>query len=784
MDLKVLATYGRMVASVLVAFAVLLIVTVARPQALWAAIPFAALWIAAPAVARWISVPPPLEDVEPISAANTSALRSISRRTWRFFERFVTADDRFLPPDNFQEDPKPVVAHRTSPTNIGLYLLSTLAARDMGWVGAQEVADRLEATLQTLGQLELYRGHFFNWYDTRRLVPLDPKYVSTVDSGNFAANLLVLGNGCREIIQEPFAASRPFAGVADALQLLREALEEIADTQRTHIVTRKQLANALDSLAALLEPVPAGARDWAARFLEIQERTQTVADIAQALAQELGAPVESELRVWADAARASLESHGRDARIVIPWLRLEPSEVLAMADRPQEQALEWVAIEPFFRHMPALVDVPDCCESAMRELAALRARLAGDSATNREVLQRIDALTMALSGAARDASALTRRLVAIAHASQSMFDAMDFTFLFDNSRKLFSIGFRGTDGTLDDNCYDLLASEARLASFIAIAKGDVPASHWFRLGRALTPVGRGLALISWSGSMFEYLMPALVMRSPANSMLSQTYEQVVARQIEYGEERSVPWGISESAFNARDIDFTYQYSGFGVPGLGLKRGLSEDLVIAPYATALAAMIDPAAAVQNFARLARAGAAGGYGFYESLDYTSSRLPEGKDVAVIRAFMAHHQGMSIIALADVLNAGVMRDRFHAEPIVRATELLLQERTPRDVLVARPRAEEVSAASKVRELIPPLVRRFSTPHDAIPRTQLLSNGRYSVMLTSAGSGYSRWRDLAITRWREDLTLRQLGPIHLSARRTIRQCLVRWLSARRRRS
>ena len=758
-DLNLLATYGRMVASVLVAFAVLLTVAVARPQALWAAIPFAALWVAAPAVARWVSIPPPIEDAEPISAADSRALRSIARRTWRFFERFVTADDRFLPPDNFQEDPKPVVAHRTSATNIGLYLLSTLAARDMGWLGALEVADRLEATLRTLGQLELYRGHFYNWYDTRRLVPLDPKYVSSVDSGNLAANLLVLGNGCREIVQEPFAASRPFVGIADALQLLREALEGIADTQRTHIVTRKQLANALDSLAASLEPVPAGARDWAARFLEIQDHAQTVADIAQALAQELGAPPESELRVWADAARASLESHARDARIMIPWLRLEPSEVVAMAERPQEHAPDWVAIEPFFRHMPALVDVPDCCESAARELATLRARLAADSATNREILQRIDALTLALNGSARDASALTRRLVAIAHSSQSMFDAMDFTFLFDNSRKLFSIGFRGTDGTLDDSCYDLLASEARLASFIAIAKGDVPASHWFRLGRALTPVGRGLALISWSGSMFEYLMPALVMRSPANSMLSQTYEQVVARQIEYGEERSVPWGISESAFNARDMDFTYQYSGFGVPGLGLKRGLSEDLVIAPYATALAAMVDPAAAVQNFARLARAGAAGSYGFYESLDYTSSRLPEGKDVAVIRAFMAHHQGMSIIALADVLNAGVMRDRFHSEPIVRATELLLQERTPRDVLVARPRAEEVTAASKVRELIPPLVRRFSTPHDAIPRTQLLSNGRYSVMLTSAGSGYSRWRDLAITRWREDLTLDNWG-------------------------
>ncbi len=374
------------------------------------------------------------------------------------------------------------MAHRTSPTNMGLYLLSTLAARDMGWLGAQELADRLEATLQTLSQLELYRGHFYNWYDTQRLVPLDPKYVSSVDSGNLAANFLVLGNGCREIIQEPFLVSRPFSGVGDAIHLLREALEGMADTQRTHTVTRKQLANALDSLAALLDPVPAGAREWAARFLDIRERAQTVADIAQALAQELGETADSEIRIWAEAVRAGLESHARDARIMIPWLRLEPSEVMAMAERPQEQAPEWVAIEPSFRHLPALADVPDRCESAVRELASLRERLAMDPATNRDLLQRMDALTQALNDSAREASALTRRLVAIAHSSQSMFDAMDFTFLFDNSRKLFSIGFRGADGALDDNCYDLLASEARLTSFIAIAKGDVPAAHWFRSG--------------------------------------------------------------------------------------------------------------------------------------------------------------------------------------------------------------------------------------------------------------------------------------------------------------
>src|SRR4029077_13064769 len=286
------------------------------------------------------------------------------------------------------------------------------------------------------------------------------------------------------------------------------------------------------------------------------------------------------------------------------------------------------------------------------------------------------------------------------------------------------------------------------------AKGDVPSSHWFRLARALTPVGRGSALISWSGSMFEYLMPALVMRAPAGSLLSQTYEQVVQRQIEYGEERGVAWGISESAYNSRDIDFTYQYSSFGVPGLGLKRGLSEDLVIAPYATALAAMIEPPAAVENLRRLAQAGGGGVYGFYEALDYTGTRLPEGKNVAVIRAYMAHHQGMTLVAATNVLNDGAMQTRFHAEAIVQATELLLQERTPRDVLVARPRSEEVSAAARVRELVPPVVRRFATPHDATPRTQLLSNGLYGVMLTAAGSGYSRWRDISITRWREDFT------------------------------
>src|SRR5437667_112845 len=331
---------------------------------------------------------------------------------------------------------------------------------------------------------------------------------------------------------------------------------------------------------------------------------------------------------------------------------------------------------------------------------------------------------------------------------------MDFTFLFDSARKLFSIGYRVSDGTLDPGRYDLLASEARLTSFLTIARGDVPVSHWFRLGRALTPVESDSVLVSWSGSMFEYLMPALVMRVPAGSLLAQTGELVVARQISYGAERGVPWGVSESSYNVRDLEMTYQYSNFGVPGLGLRFGLVDDVVIAPYATGLAAMIDPSAAVQNFLRLEEAGALGAYGFYEALDYTAQRRPEGTGVAIVRTYMAHHQGMVIVAIANVLHDGAMRARFHAEPIVQATELLLQDRTPRDVAVTRPRRDEVSGVADVRELAPAVVRRFTSPHAATPRTHLLSNGRYAVMMTAAGSGYSRWKSLAVTRWRDDVT------------------------------
>jgi cyclic beta-1,2-glucan synthetase len=389
-----------------------------------------------------------------------------------------------------------------------------------------------------------------------------------------------------------------------------------------------------------------------------------------------------------------------------------------------------------------------------------------DDKSDAELFCWVEAARAAIVSHRQDLVALTeagprlgQRLSALGDAARAMALAMDFGFLLDPDRKLLSIGYIPAEGALDQNCYDLLASEARLASFVAIAKGDIPARHWFHLGHAVSEVGKGAALTSWSGSMFEYLMPSLVMQAPVGSLLDRTNQTVVRRQIEYGAELGVPWGISESAFNARDLEFTYQYSNFGVPGLGLKRGLGDAIVVAPYATALAAMVDPYMAVRNFEQLEAVGGRGRYGFYEALDFTPARTPDGKGPAIVRAFMAHHQGMSIVALADAVLGGLMRTRFHADPAVQATELLLQERMPRDVAPTPRWAVEATGAVRIQEIEPQIGRRLTSAHDAVPATHLLSNGRYTVMITAAGSGYSRWRDQAVTRWREDVTCDDWG-------------------------
>jgi cyclic beta-1,2-glucan synthetase len=669
------AFYRLMGTSVALSLLAAVALVAAASPALPAALPLLALWIGAPAVAHQLSRVRRVDPGLGLAAEHVRSLRAHARRTWSFFTTFVGEADHWLPPDNFQESPVPVVAHRTSPTNVGLYLLSVTAARDFGWITTADAASRLEATLDTVERLEHCRGHLLNWYDTRDLRPLEPKYVSTVDSGNLAGHLVAVGEACREWaagaqLPHPCTPAAWRAGIGDAVGLAADALARLPD-EPTAGGTRAQLAAALAALAQGLHHGDALHPSPAARLAELATTADTAHDLAQVLADESAGDGAAGVLEWIGAARACVDSHRR-----------------------------------------------------------------------------------ALHATAAETRALAARLLALHRRAEVHVAAMDFAFLLEPQRRLLAIGYRVADAALDASHYDLLASEARLASFVAIAKGDVPVSHWFRLGRAATRVRGGAVLRSWSGSLFEYLMPSLVLREPASGLLAHTNRLVVRRQIEYGAELGVPWGISESAYNVRDLDLTYQYSSFGVPGLGQKRGLDDDTVIAPYATALASMVDPLAAIANYARIAAAGGEGRHGGYDALDYTPSRRPPGSRVAVVQAWMAHHQGMTIVALANTLHRGIVRTRFHRSPAVQATELLLQERVPRGLPVAAAEARLPRPAASAHPTAPAPMRRFHGPHDATPRTHLLGNGRYAVMLTAAGSGCSRWLDTAITRWREDAT------------------------------
>ena len=522
-----------------------------------ALLPLAAVWAASPVIAYVLSRST-ARDPQVLSAGTRKTALRYAQLHWKYFDVFVTAESNWLAPDNFQEDPSPVTALRTSPTNIGLQLLSTVTACDLGFISLEDMTTRIERVFASLDRMPRYRGHFHNWYDLRDLRVLEPAYISTVDSGNLAGHLIALRQAC-------------------------------VDFQR----------NASGDLA----------------------------------------------------------------------LRLE-----RLGDEAQRYAME-----------------------------------------------------------------------------------MDFRLLFDDSRKLFAIGYHTSSHTLDASYYDLLASEARLASFVAVAKNDVPFEHWFRLGRTLTYAAGEIALLSWSGSMFEYLMPVLVMHSFPFTLLAETYPAAVRRHIAYGEERGVPWGISESAYNVRDHHLTYQYRAFGVPDLGLKRGLSRELVVAPYASALAAMIEPERALANLQTLEQKGALGAYGYYDALDY--SRPEPGRRYSIVRNYMAHHIGMSLVSLGNALLGAPWHGRFHGDPMVRAAALLMDERVPRRLALHEAQAVPPDDGLPVLEEVRPVVREFDTANSKQPHVAFLGHAPLTVMVSNAGAGYSRYEELAVTRWRADSTCDNTG-------------------------
>jgi cellobiose phosphorylase len=711
-----LGSFWTMCFAPCIAFAAIIQLALSRPASLVYAWPILGLWFASPAIAWWISRPFARPEAQ-LSADQTIFLRKISRKTWAFFETFIGPEDNWLPPDSYQENRPATVAHRTSPTNMGLSLLANITAYDFGYIPAQQVLERTANAIQTMQALERYQGHFYNWYDTQSLKPLPPLYISSVDSGNLAAHLLTLRSGLLALPDHKIVSPRLFEGLSDILGVFMEAAEKDASATLTGF--QNDLASATLSRPTTLPAVR----------LCIERLTTSAEDLVRSLSES----PEIEAKWWASAMARQCRSALDELTFLAPWTALP-------------------AVPERLSDFKVIGEIPTLFELARLDKELLPAISHPQAAYAAEETLWLDKLRDLISEASRRAQeriaaieGLTRQLNELAH--------MEYGFLYDKTRHLLSIGYNVGEDRRDSSFYDLLASEARLSNFVAIAQGQLPQESWFALGRLLTNVGGDPVLLSWDGSMFEYLMPLLVMPTYENTLLDRTYKAAVARQIKYGLHHGVLWGISESGYNMVDVHLNYQYHAFGVPGLGLKRGLAEDLVIAPYASALALMVAPEAACLNLQRLVGQGFAGRFGLFEAIDYTPSRQARGQPCAVVRAFMSHHQGMSLLALAYILLDRPMQQRFESDPLFRSTTLLLQERVPKATAFYSPTTELSYLRTTPVGLETP-VRVLSGPDTLFPEVQLLSNRSYHVMVTNSGGGYSRWKDIAVTRWREDTT------------------------------
>ncbi len=677
-----------------------------------AVLPLITVWITSPAIARALGTPAVRRKHRVPAESRHRALR-YALLHWRFFDRFVSEETRWLAPDNFQEDPEPVVAMRTSPTNIGLQLLATVSAWDLGFITLDDMTRRLELAFRSLERMRRFHGHLYNWYELDKLTVMEPGYISTVDSGNLAGHLVALRQACLTLLDEPVYDGRVWRALDTALALADERLETHAPAHPA----AEYLKSARTALAkSRREPAS----------------TAALSRVAEPLRR----------------AEAGLAGAGLTAEALVP-----ATEWIAWSLRLMAAHLAWVEnleVKPF---------------ATPRQLATASHRERAEGPRGDPVVSGGIASDASRPGndsggaglAMTNAAELVKRLEAIAGRAYDYAMEMDFRFLFDPQRKLFAIGYQQSTHSMDGSYYDLLASEARLASFMAVAKNDVPVDHWFRLGRTLTYARGEPALVSWSGSMFEYLMPMLVMRSFPFTVLSQTYEGALARHMSYGAEREVPWGVSESAYNVRDRHQTYQYRPFGVPDLALKRGLGRELVVAPYASVLAAMVDPERSLENLQLLETKGALGRFGFRDAVDYTRPD-PDG-DYHVVGAFMAHHLGMGLVALTNVLTSQIWQRRFHTDPLVRSAELLLHERIPRRLVPRKAQGAELDQAMPEAETERPAVRQLETPHTPAPHVALLGHLPYTIMVSHCGAGYSRYEGLAVTRWHSDGTRDSTG-------------------------
>ncbi len=724
-----IAAWREMAASPLLATVIAGALFAVAPASLPVAAPLLLLWFLAPEIA--IRISRPLQpSQEPLPPADRKFLRLMARRTWLFFETFVRPEDNWLPPDNYQEPPDEEIAHRTSPTNIGMLLVSILTAWRLGHVGLNEVATRLGDTLDSLDRLERYRGHILNWYDTRTLAALEPRYVSTVDSGNLAVCLITVAQALREAGSVPPVAADLWLGLEDNIELLVQAIGSVEASSAAGTI-----------LAAMRQTAERIGADEPAWYQGIDDLISTcLPKLREQIGLMAAGTAQSDIgtlrdiQAWLERLDHHLTRMRGDLRMFSPWWEI-------LKNRPADCA-ETAARVAALLASGSSPTLGVRARQATSVLEAFRQTSVSDPSR-----QWVDAVLAAIEQGQAASYELYDRLGGLSRRAAAAAHAMDFAFLLDGGSRLFHIGYNVSADRIDPHHYDLLASEARLASFFAIAKGDIDPSHWFHLGRPITKQEVGLALVSWNGSMFEYLMPNIFLHSDPGTLLGMSDRTAISIQAAFGKAHGIPWGVSESSFASMGPDRVYRYHAFGVPALGLQRGLGRDLVVSPYATALALTIRPALATRNLKLLAELQLIGRYGFFEAADFTPERLPSGEHFALVRSYMAHHQGMSLAALGNALCDNMLVRWFHADPYARTVDLLLNERIPWELPPEIARVEVREPPAQAEGAIPGLHAWSPDRRNGEHAWQILGNGRLSSRIRTDGAGGLGWNQHALT-------------------------------------
>lgn len=704
-------------ALLLVAYAVIF-----RQDILIAVLPIAIVWMLGPVLAYRVSQQSTHKS-NSMTTEELNVVRRSARKTWSFFEDFVTVLDNYLPPDNYQLNPPNGIAHRTSPTNIGLLMLSTLSARDLGYLCSSDMIDRISKTIKTIEKLSKWKGHLYNWYDTATMEVLRPHYISTVDSGNLVACLISLKQGLLEYVGRSLVDINLGKGLLDTIEIANEELE-----------TKLEFSE----LKKYVEDGNTNIRQW------------------YMILGKFNISSEQKKNSWGYKLYKQIYHMKVELEQFLPRNVYKEAYVSLMVNEQSASDLYSIFAKPFEEN----------CSIERLETLYLKIGKMAEDVLNQDNEDRVSKEEASWIHEYIAGSRIPREnTLKLKHQIHVLIDKIDqliksteFTPLYCKKTKLFSIGYNVEEEQLTKSYYDLMASEARSASFIAIARGEIKHDHWLMLDRTLTIVDGEMGLVSWTGTMFEYLMPLLLMKSYTKTLWEQTYKFVIRCQQDYGRKRGVPWGVSESGFYSFDFKLNYQYKAFGIPNLGLKRGLINDTVISPYSTLLALGVNPKAAVENMRRLIKAGLEGQHGFYEAVDYTPERLSEGR-FGIIQSYMAHHQGMGLVAMDNVLNKNVMQERFHRDPYIRAAEIMLHEKIPSRVIFAKDYKEKLEPVKEDEKKSVQYSKLLKYTDRIIPEVHLISNGSYSVMLTDDGSGYSKYNDIAVTRWREDSVQNKYG-------------------------